>query len=76
LGISLSFLEGILTILPIFYPLINKIGHPKIGAKHGKIGWRPLMFGCLLFGVFVEGVHDVVETHVYDLAVASDHRHA
>jgi hypothetical protein len=41
-----------------------------------KIGWRPLMFGCLLFGVFVEGVHDVVETHVYDLAVASDHRHA
>ena len=45
-------------------------------------GWRSvrlrqlrLTFRNLLFAVFVEGIHDIVQMLVYDLAVASHHRH-
>ena len=45
-------------------------------------GWRSvrlrqprLTFRNLLFAVFVEGIHDIVQALVYDLAVAPHHRH-
>ena len=45
-------------------------------------GWRSvrlrqsrLTFRNLLFAVFVEGIHDIVQALIYDLAVAPHHRH-
>ena len=45
------------------------------GGGRFAFGWRPLKLGFLLFGVLVEGVHDMVQALIYDLAVASHHRH-
>ena len=49
------------------------------GVRGGWVSVRlrqlRLTFRTLLFAVFVEGIHDIVQALVYDLAVAPHHRH-
>ena len=47
----------------------------RAGGQTVHLRLQSLPLGSLLFAVFVERVHDVVQALVYDLTVASHHRH-
>ena len=50
-----------------------RAGSPTSAVVAGRFaaGWRPLLFRCFFIYLFVEGVHDVVQAIVNDLAVTS-----
>ena len=57
-------------------------GGPVCGVRRYQRRWGSvrlrrarLTFRNLLFAIFVERVHDIVQALVYDLPVASHHRH-
>ena len=50
-------------------------GSPAAAEGTGRFASGALLLRYLLFAVFVKCVHDVVQALIYDLTVASHHRH-
>ena len=62
---------GLGRLKPSIYKFVGVSG----SRQSGRLCCGMLLFRYLLFAAVVKGVHDVIEALIYDLAIASHHRH-